>query len=299
MEIRASDPVIDHPAIRRLQLRSSRLVTTIFAGEYRSAFRGRGIEFNDVREYQPGDDIRAIDWNVTARQGRPFIKQFLEEREQTLVMVLDRSLSMNFGTVRATKLQVATEACALLAFAALRSHDRLALITFGDGELRMLPPGKGKRHTLRLIRDAMATGDSPNKDIGLSAALDYLTHVVHGRVLVCIVSDFHDPIPVRSLSAVAARHDAIAISVSDPLEHEIPAAGLLTLTDPETGSFRRIDTNSQAVRREYKLRQLQNHTRRKDEIAGAGADLLELSTRLPPLYPLMQFFRNRKRVRSA
>ena len=210
----------DARAVRRLQITCSRLATAIFAGEYRSAFRGRGLEFDEVREYEAGDDIRSIDWNVTARQGRPFIKRFVEERELTLLMLLDRSSSMDFGTVRATKLEAATEACALLAFAALRSHDRMALLTFGDGEIRYLPPGKGKHHALRLIRTAMTPTGSGIHATSLTEALDYSQRVVRERSLVCIFSDFIKPLPSRYLAAVAARHDTVAVAVSDPFEHQ-------------------------------------------------------------------------------
>lgn len=282
-------------SVRRLQITASRLATTVFAGEYRSAFRGRGLEFDEVREYQPGDDVRSIDWNVTARQGRPFVKRFVEERELTLIMLLDRSPSMNFGTIRTTKLQAATEACALLSFAALRSHDRIALLTFGDGELRYLSPGKGRRQTLRLISDAMTPATGEEEGAGFVAAIDRLSRVARGSALICIFSDFIDPVPVRELAAVAARHDVVAVSVSDPAERELPAAGLLRLIDPETGLSATIDSGSQTVRDNYRQMAAGRCVQRKEHIVSAGADFLELGTQTSPLHPLMQFFSSRKR----
>lgn len=286
---------VGNQSVRRLQIRASRLATAIFAGEYSSAFRGRGIEFDEVREYQPGDDVRSLDWNVTARQGRPYIKRFVEERELTLIMLLDRSPSMNFGTVRSTKLQTATEACALLAFAALRSHDRIALLTFGDGELHYLPPAKGKRQTLRLISDAMtpASGDKQGADI--ATAIEQLRLVSRGGALICIFSDFIGPVPVRELAAVAARHDAVAVCVSDPAEHELPEAGIMQVFDPECGLRAMIDSGSQAVRNNYMQMAARRRVHRKEYIASTGADYLELDTRTSPLHPLMQFFRSRNK----
>jgi uncharacterized protein (DUF58 family) len=277
-----------------MQITSSRLATSNFAGEYRSAFRGRGIEFDEVREYEPGDDIRAIDWNVTARQGRPFIKRFVEERELTLLLLLDCSASMDFGTVRATKLDTAAEACALLSFAALRSHDRMALITYGDGEIRYLPPGKGKRHALQLIRTAMTPAAHGSPVTGLVDALDHLQRVVRGRSLACIFSDFIDPLPSRSLAATAARHDTVAIAVSDPLEHELPSAGLLRLADAESGDVRLVDTNSDAVRISYRRLAARRLTELRETVAATGTAFLELGSQTPPLYPLMRFFRSRQ-----
>jgi len=285
-------------AVRRLQIICSRLATAIFAGEYRSAFRGRGIEFDEVREYEAGDDIRSIDWNVTARQGRPFIKRFVEERELTLIMLLDRSASMDFGTVRATKLDTAAEACALLAFAALRSHDRMALLTYGDGEISYLPPGKGKRHALQLIRTAMTPTCTGRPATGLAEALDHHQRVVRGRSLSCIFSDFIDPLPSRSLAATAARHDTVAVAVSDPIEHELPDVGLLRLADAEHGEARLVDSGNFAVRDSYKRQAARRQAERRETISATGAAFLELSTQFPPLYPLMRFFRNRQRGRG-
>jgi len=290
---------IDNRAARRLQIKASRLVTSIFAGEYRSAFRGRGMEFDEVREYQVGDDIRSIDWNVTARQGRPFIKRFVEERELTLILLLDRSPSMDFGTVRGTKRDAAAEVCALLAFAALRSRDKLALLSFGDGPPRYLRPAKGRRQALRLIGDAMAPAAAGKTVAGLAEALDQLGRVTCGRALVCILSDFLDPLPVNLLAAVAARHDTVAVAISDPAEHELPAAGLLRLVDPESGAVHLVDTGSPRVRQRYRTLAANRVAARKALLISTGAGFLEVGTQTSSLHPLMQFFLNRRRGQGS
>jgi uncharacterized protein (DUF58 family) len=280
-------------AVRRLQITSSRMATALFAGEYRSAFRGRGIEFDEVREYEAGDDIRSIDWNVTARQGHPFIKRFIEEREFTLFLILDRSSSMDFGTIRASKLDTAIEACALLTFAALRSHDKMALLTYGDGELRYLPPGKGKRHALQLIRMAMFPTVTKQHAANLAEVLDHLRRVVRVRSLMCIFSDFIDPVPYRSLTALAERQDIVAVAVTDPVEHILPDAGLLRLMDPEHGITRLIDSANIKVRKKFYLIAKQRNDQLRAAITATGTALLTLGTQVPPLYPLMHFFRSR------
>jgi len=286
------------PSARRLQLKASRLVTAIFAGEYRSSFRGRGIEFDEVREYQPGDDIRSIDWNVTARQGRPFIKRFIEERELTLIILLDRSLTMEFGTVRCTKLDAAAETAALLAFAALRSHDRIGLLTFGDGPVRFLPPAKGKRQTLRLIAEAVTPLSRDNAGSSLTDALVYLEQLLKGRALVCILSDFCAPLPFRFLAALAARHDVAAAAVSDPAENELPPAGLLRFKDPDGGNVLLADCDSPEVRRDFRLAAAGRRAAVKERLTAAGAGYLEIGTQESPLHPLIGFFRSRGRRRS-
>ena len=283
--------------VRRLQITASRLATAIFAGEYRSAFRGRGIEFDEVREYQPGDDVRSIDWNVTARQGHPFIKRFVEERELTVVLLVDRSPSMQFGTVRSTKFETAAEACALLAFAALRSHDRTGLLSMGDGRLRYLPPGKGKRHTLRLVREITAPEREGSEGSGLEQALEHLDRVLKGRAVVCLFSDFIEPVPFRSLASLSSRHDVVAVAVSDPAEKELPDSGLILLSDPETGSISALDSNDPSTRRTYRALTEQMRTERKREVSRSGARYLELGTQTPPIHALIDFFQGKYRRR--
>jgi uncharacterized protein (DUF58 family) len=280
--------------LRRLQIVSSRLASSIFSGEYRSAFRGRGIEFDEVREYEAGDDISSIDWNVTARQGHPFVKRFIEERELTLILLLDCSASMDFGTVRCTKRETANEACALLAFAALRSRDKMALLTFGNGGICYLPPKKGKNRAMQLIKSTVTTVAAPGRASGLAEALDHLRRVATGRSLVFIFSDFIDSLPLRPLAAVAAKHDVVTVIVNDPIERKLPAAGLLRLADTESGMEQLVDSDNPAVRNSYLVHAQQRHDALREAIASSGAALFELDTGTPPFYSLARFFLNRQ-----
>ncbi len=283
--------------VRGLQIKASRLTAGIFAGEYLSAFRGRGIEFEEVREYQPGDDVRTIDWNVTARLDRPYVKRFVEERELTIMILLDRSPSMQFGTRRATKLQTAVEAASLLAFAALRSNDKIGLITYSDRVETFLPAAKGKRHVMRLVHQALST-PCGSGGAGMEAVLLQLGTVLKGRALLFIVSDFHDPIPLLPLAKAALRHDVVALSLSDPAEMELPAIGLINLVDPETGSECLVDSASSRVRDRYRLLAAIRHGEIRQQLAAVGADILNLNTSIAPLHPLIRFFRSCLRQRS-
>ncbi len=284
--------------VRGLQIKASRLTAGIFAGEYLSAFRGRGIEFEEVREYQPGDDVRTIDWNVTARLDRPYVKRFVEERELTIMILLDRSPSMQFGTRRATKLQTAVEAVSLLAFAALRSNDKIGLITYADRVETFLPAAKGKRHVMRLVHQALSA-PCGSGGAGMEAVLLQLGTVLKGRALLFIVSDFHDPIPLLPLAKAALRHDVVAVSLSDPAEMELPAIGLINLVDPETGSECLVDSASSRVRDRYRLLATIRHREIRQQLAAAGAEILNLNTSIAPLHPLIRFFRSRSRQRRG
>jgi uncharacterized protein (DUF58 family) len=284
--------------VRGLQIKAARLTTGIFAGEYLSAFRGRGIEFEEVREYQPGDDVRTIDWNVTARLDRPYVKRFVEERELTLMILLDRSPSMLFGTRRATKLQTAVEAVSLLAFAALRSNDKIGLMTYTDRVESYLPAAKGKRHVMRLVHQALSTPCSSGGAC-MDAALMQLGTLLKGRVLLFVVSDFHDPIPLLPLAQAALRHDIVAVAVSDPAEQKLSAIGLITLVDPETGSECLVDSADAAVCDRYRRLAAGRQGQIRQKLAAAGAELLELDTGTSPLQPLIRFFRNRSRHRRG
>ena len=284
--------------VRGLQIKAARLTTGIFAGEYLSAFRGRGIEFEEVREYQPGDDVRTIDWNVTARLDRPYVKRFVEERELTLMILLDRSPSMQFGTRRATKLQTAVEAVSLLAFAALRSNDRIGLMTYSDRVETYLPAAKGKRHVMRLVHQALSA-PCGSGGAGMEAALLQLGTVLKGRGLLFIASDFHDPLPLLPLAQAALCHDVVAVAVSDPAEMELPSIGLINLVDPETGSDCLVDSASSRVRDRYRQLAAGRHGQIRQQLTAAGAEVLNLSTSITPLHPLIRFFRNRSRQRRG
>jgi uncharacterized protein (DUF58 family) len=284
--------------VRGLQIKASRLTTGIFAGEYLSAFRGRGIEFEEVREYQPGDDVRTIDWNVTARFDRPYVKRFVEERELTVMILLDRSPSMQFGTRRTTKLQTAAEAASLLAFAALRSNDKIALMTYTDRVEAFLPAAKGKRHVMRLVHQALSA-PCGSSGAGMEAALQQLGAVQKGRALLFVVSDFYDPIPLLPLAQAALRHDVVAVVVSDPSEKELPAVGLINLVDPETGNVHLVDSADRTVRDRYRHLAAGRHEQVRLQLTAAGAEILELNTGISPLHPLIRLFRNRSRQRSG
>ena len=285
-------------AIRSLQIRASRLATGIFAGEYLSAFRGRGIEFEEVRDYQPGDDVRTIDWNVTARLDRPFVKRFVEERELTLLILLDCSASMDFGTVHATKLQTAVEASALLSFAALRSNDRVGLMTYTDDVETFLSPAKGQRHVMRLVHQAL-TAAHGRANAFLERALVQLNNVVKGKAIIFVFSDFLDQIPLQPLASTAARHEVVSVIMRDPAERELPSAGLVHLVDTENGTSRLIDSSSTAVRDSYRKHAALRDEQIRRQLSSVGADLLSLDAGTPPLHPLIRFFRNRQQQRRC
>ena len=280
--------------IRRLQIHSSRLVTGIFAGEYQSVFRGRGIEFEEVREYQPGDDIRSIDWNVTARAGRPYVKQFVEEREMTVMLLLDRSASLECPGPRGTKSGVAAEVCALLAFAAARSNDRVGLLTCAQAVEQFIPPAKGGRQAQRIVA-ALLTRPPAGRGTDLPGALDYLNRVSRRGATLCIVSDFQSFDFRSQLAAVARRHDVVAVLVSDLSDRELPEAGLLQVVDPESGSRRLIDTGSPRVREQYRREAAVRREELLGGFAAAGVKCLEVNTGEPPVHTLARFFQSRQR----
>jgi uncharacterized protein (DUF58 family) len=279
---------------RQLQILSTRLVTSLFAGAYRSVFRGRGIEFEELRDYQPGDDIRCIDWNVTARTGQPYIKRFVEEREMTVMLMLDRSASLNCPSAVRPKSEVAAEICALLAGAAARSNDRIGLLTFSEGIERYIPPGKGLRHTRRLIAE-IALQPSATGGTDLAGALGYLQRVTRRPLILFIISDFISSDFRRDLTVITRRNDVVAVTISDPHDLSLPNIGLLQIADPETGLLKLIDTSSPGVRSAYAGQAAQRQASLRHIIATAGADLLPVSTTIPPEQVLSFFFKDRQR----
>jgi uncharacterized protein (DUF58 family) len=280
--------------VRRLEIRTRKLVDESLAGSYHSMFRGRGMEFAGVREYIAGDDVRTIDWNVSARMGHPFVKKFTEERELTVVLLVDASGSGRFGTAAATKMEVAAEVAALLAFSAIRNNDQVGLLLFTDRVERFLPPRKGREHALRVLREVL-TVEPEGRATRIGEALEYLQHVVPKRAVVFLISDFQDVGYERTLRVVTQKHDVVAIAVRDPRESDLPPAGLVRVEDPETGSVTVIDAGSPRVRRAY----AEMADRRRAEllrvVRGAGVDLLELSTAVPYEQPMVRFFRERAR----
>jgi uncharacterized protein (DUF58 family) len=281
--------------VRRIEITTRHLVRDIVAGEYSSAFRGRGVEFAEVREYQPGDDVRTIDWNVTARLGSAYVKRYLEERELTVGFAVDFSASKRFGSRGRTKGDLATEVCAVLALAAARNNDRVGALFFTDRVERMIPARKGRRHALRVINELLSF-EPAGTGTDLNAALAYLESVLRRRSVLFIVSDFMATGYQPALGRLARKHDVIAVQLSDIRERELPDAGLVTLRDPETGDWRYIDTRSEPVRNEFRRLMGQFDLDLERALAERGADLVRLETGQPYAEPLLAFFRRRERM---
>ena len=290
-----SDPVLDIlKKVRHIQIVANRTVNDLLAGQYKSVFRGRGMEFDEVREYQPGDDIRTIDWNVTARTGTPFIKRFCEERELTVLLLVDISASGVFGSVSQAKLDLAVEMAALLMFSALKNNDKVGLLTFADRVCDYFPPRKGKANVLRLIRQLVAA-EAVAGETNLDAALDYLNRVQKRRAVVFLLSDFLAP-PARHAMAVANRHhDLMAVTVGDPREESLPDVGFITLRDAETGELVELDTHHPQVRRLFQSRAAVRAVELSDRLKKAGVDQLAVRTDEDYQKSLRRFFRMRER----
>jgi uncharacterized protein (DUF58 family) len=280
--------------VRKIQLKVSKVITDVMAGHYVSAFKGVGIEFDEVREYQPGDDIRSIDWNVTARAGTPFIKRYVEERELTVMLVVDLSASQRFGTAQALKGDLAAEISALLAFLAIKNHDKVGLVIFSDNIEKYVPPQKGRRHVLRVIREILsyqARGTGTN----LPEALHFVNRVVKHRSIVFLISDFLNVDFEKALKSAVRRHDLIAIGLSDPKESDLPPLGLIELEDLETGQKILVDSSDAQVRREINAQALRHQAQTAKLFKSNKVDYLNLSTHTPYLEPLQKFFLKRAR----
>lgn len=282
--------------VRRLHLRARRLVQTLLGGEYHSAFKGAGLSFEEVREYQPGDDVRTIDWNVTARVGHPFIKRYVEERELTMLLVVDVSASQRFGTGKLTKRAAAAELAALLALCAVSNNDRVGLVAFTDSVERFVPPNKGPRHVLRLLRDILAF-EPQRTGTDLGAALDYVTKVQRRRAIVFLVSDFLSSGFDKAFRRAARKHDLIAVRTSDPREHDWPAVGLVRLQDAETGAQMLVDVGDRRVRASFTQRAAERQAAFTKLARAAQADLIEVGTDGNHFDALLNFFRKRDRRR--
>ena len=280
--------------IRRIQITTSRMVTDVFAGHYHSVFKGQGMEFEEVREYQPGDDIRSIDWNVTARTGRPFIKKFVEERELTIMLLFDMSGSTYFGSVNKLKRQLAAELCSLLAMSAIKNNDKVGLIAFTDRIEKFVPPRKGLSHVLRLIREALYF-EPEGKATDISGALEYLGRVTNRSTVSFIISDFHDTDYKKPLSIAGKRHDIVAISITDPRETELPDIGIINLEDTETDRDFLLDTSSEAVRKDFRMNSLKMLDERQQLFRSTNIDHIAIRTDVPYARELYKFFRMRER----
>jgi uncharacterized protein (DUF58 family) len=270
------------------------MVTDVFAGHYHSVFKGQGMEFEEVREYSPGDDIRSIDWNVTARMGHPFIKKFMEERELTIMFLLDQSASSYFGTVNKLKSQLAAELCSVLAMSAIKNNDKVGLIAFTDRIEKVVHPGKGLSHVLRIIREALYFRPK-GKGTDISGALDYLRRTTHRSTVTFIISDFFANDFRKQLSVANKRHDIIAVSVTDPRETELPDIGIIHLKDAETGKDFLVDTSSASVRNEYKEKAVTLFAERQKLFQSINVDHLDIRTDIPYTRELYRFFRMRER----
>lgn len=278
--------------IRRIEIRTRRLVNSLFLGEYHAVFRGRGIEFADVREYEPGDDVRAIDWNVTARMGAPYVKKYVEERELTVMLLVDVSASEAFGSASQTKRELAAEVGALLAFSAIRANDKVGLIAFTDRIERFVPPKKGARHVLRVIRELLFLAPQ-GRGTSIRASAEFLGRVQARRGVVFLISDFQDSGYESILRSTARRHDLTAITITDPRELELPAAGLVEIEDAETGDHALFDTSNRRVRAAYTARAIAARDDRRRLLAGLGIDRVELTTGASYVEPLAAYFRRR------
>ncbi len=280
--------------IRYIQISTNRAANSTFAGEYESVFKGQGIEFDEVREYQPGDDTRAIDWNVTARTGVPFIKRFVEERELIVMFLVDMSGSGVFGSIEKTKNEIAAEICSLMAFSAIKNNDKVGLIVFTDTVEFYLPPEKGTRHVLRLIEEIL-NFKPQGKKTDISAALDYLGKVISKKTVTFLISDYLDNGYEQKLKIMNKRHDLIAVTIKDPREIELPKLGLIKLLDSETGERIIIDTNNGKARNWYKARALERKGNLKKIFASSGIDQIDIQTDQDYLKSITTFFLNRER----
>jgi len=281
--------------IRRIEIRTSHLVDESFAGEYHSVFKGRGMEFSEVREYAPGDDIRIIDWNVTSRLGHPYVKVFVEERELTVLLLVDTSASFAFGTRERLKGTLAAELTAVLAFSAVKNKDRVGAVFFTDRVEAYIPPRKGRRHVLRTIREVLAFRPE-GRGTDIACALDFLLRVQKKRAVVFLLSDFLDSGYERPLRIACQKHDVVPVVVSDPLEEEgLPRLGLLEMEDPETGRTVLVDAGSRRVRRAINERVRERVAAREETFRQLGIEAIRVRCGQPYEAPLVRFFERRAR----
>ncbi|MES2477241.1 MAG: DUF58 domain-containing protein [Verrucomicrobiota bacterium] len=287
--------------VRRMEVRTNRLVDDSLAGRYASVFKGRGMDFDRVRNYVPGDDVRTIDWNVTARTGDPHVKLFTEERELTILLMIDVSASSDFGSVVDSKRELAAEAAGVLAASAIRNRDKVGLVLFSDEVELYIPPGKGRTHIMRLIRETLYfQPDRPGTDIG--KALDFANQVIHRKSVIFLVSDFCLGAPLEEkldrlrtkLQVTSRRHDVIAVSVTDPREESLPDVGRICIEDAESGQVVEIDTGSAKVRAEFEKQSRDRRERTAARIRSLGVDFLQFRNGENWMPVLMGFFQSRR-----
>lgn len=279
--------------VRQIEIKTRGMVNHVFSGEYHSVFKGRGMEFSEVREYSYGDDIRQIDWNVTARHGKPFVKIFEEERELTVMLLVDVSKSGDFGTVSATKQEIATEICAVLAFSAIRNNDKVGMILFSDTVEKFIAPKKGKSHILRLVRELLSyEPKGTGTDIG--GALEYLNHVIKKRSISFVMSDFIDKEYDNALRIVGKRHDVIAVTLNDPRERELPNVGVIKMKDAESGLERWIDTGDSNVQKSFRNYWQKHEEYLRKALLSTKVDRINIDIQNPYIRPLVDFFKMRE-----
>ncbi len=280
--------------VRQIEIKTRGIVNEVFSGEYHSVFKGRGMEFSEVREYQIGDDIRTIDWNVSARFGHPYIKIFEEERELTLMLLVDLSGSLVFGSVDKTKQQIAAELTAVLAFSALKNNDKVGLILFTDEIEKFVPPRKGKSHVLRIIREILSFEPQGNKT-NIRGALEYFNHSVKKKSIVFLISDFIDDGYEKILKIVSKKHDLVNINLEDPREKELLKGGLIKFRDAETQEIRYLDTSNKKVQ-EYFSNKLKQREEYQENLAKKGrVDTIKITTSSSYVKPLIDFFKLREK----
>ncbi len=280
--------------VRYIEIHTRKAVNDVLAGEYHSVFKGRGVEFEEVREYQPGDEVRTIDWNVTARMGKPFVKRYREERELTIMFVVDLSASGAFGSVHMTKNEVATELCALLAFSAVKNNDKVGLIVFTDTVELFIPPEKGVSHVLRLIRELLAFTPRQTRT-NIALALDFFGRVQTKRCVAFLVSDFQGEDYDKPMRILGKKHDLVAVSVGDPREVRMPNVGLVELEDAETGELVLLDTGNRAARTSFETLGVERAGELRTQLASMDIDQIEVGTDREYVRDLMAFFRRRER----
>ena len=281
-------------AVRKIQIRTSHLVSDLFAGQYQSVFKGRGMEFAEVRLYQPGDDIRTIDWNVTARTGVAHVKRYAEERELTVMLLVDASASTRFASVRQLKSALAAELAAVLAFSAITNNDKVGLVIFSDRIELALPPRKGTHHVLRVIREVLSCRPQ-GRGTDIAGALEHLAHVAKRRCVVFVVSDFLDPRCRTALTIAARRHDVIAVVLDDPREAALPDVGLVELEELETGDRYVVDTGDRRVREAFVREAAETRRVRDRLLRSADVDAIPVTTDRSYTEALLRFFRMRER----
>jgi uncharacterized protein (DUF58 family) len=281
--------------VRQIEIRTRRIVDSVISGSYHSAFKGKGMEFSEVRPYIDGDDVRTIDWNVTARMGAPYIKKYIEERELTVMLVVDASASGNFGSIDKFKGEMAAELCSLLAFSAIRNNDRVGLVVFTSGVETYIPPRKGRNHVLRVIRELLYFRPK-HRGTDIGNALKFLNRVQTRTSVVFLVSDFISAGFEAPLRVAAKRHDLVTISVSDPREEFIPQIGLVELEDAETGETALFDTRNRRAMDMYRRERAAQRTRLDELFRSTGVDEIRVSTESGYVTPIVKFFRKREKL---